>query len=256
VRLPPFWAERPGPWFAQAEAQFHLAGITSELTKFYHVVSQLDIRCIAEVEDLVSAPPPINPFTTLKAELIKRLCPSSDQRTRQLFTLEEMGDRKPSQFLRHLRSLAPDIPDNYLRILWTSRLSPNVQVILAGMHEVGLDAAAACADRIVETVSPPAVASASAGPDLTALFETVKELSCQVADLSRQMASLTMERSYLGPRERQSRRPQSNNRRRSSSRGNSGPGGDTNKSWCYYHRRFGNQAQRCTQPCTYSPQGN
>jgi hypothetical protein len=126
VRLPPFWAEGPVPWFAQAEAQFHLAGITYELTKFYHVVSQLDMRCIADVEYLVSAPPAVNPFATLKAELIKRLCPSSDQRTRQLVTLEEMGDRKPSQFLRPLRSLAPDIPDNYLRNLWTSRLPSNV----------------------------------------------------------------------------------------------------------------------------------
>jgi len=26
---------------------------------------------------------------------------------------EEMGDRKPSQFLRHLKSLAPDMPDDF-----------------------------------------------------------------------------------------------------------------------------------------------
>jgi hypothetical protein len=73
---------------------------------------------------------------------------------RRLFTLEEMGDRKPSQFLKHLRSLAPDIPDNYLRILWTSRLPTNIRTILAGMPEVELDAVALCPDRIMETVSP------------------------------------------------------------------------------------------------------
>jgi hypothetical protein len=38
VRLPPFWAER----FAQAEAQFSLAGISSERTKFHYVIAQLD----------------------------------------------------------------------------------------------------------------------------------------------------------------------------------------------------------------------
>jgi hypothetical protein len=165
VRLPSSWAERPASWFNQAEAQFHLAGISNELTKFYHVVSQLDERYVAEVDDIINFPPQHDPYTTLKTELIKRLCPSRHQRTCQLFTLEEMGDWKPSQFLRHLRSLKPDIPDNYLRILWTSRLPTNVKVILAGMPEVGLDAAALCADRIIETVSPSTVAIISPGPD-------------------------------------------------------------------------------------------
>jgi hypothetical protein len=120
---------------------------------------------VAEVEDIINFPPQQNPYTTLKTELVKRLCPSRDRRTRQLFALEEMGDRKPSQFLRHLWSLAPDIPDNYLQILWTSHLPTNIRTILAGMPEVEPDAAALCLDRIIETVSPSMVASTSPRPD-------------------------------------------------------------------------------------------
>jgi hypothetical protein len=30
VRLPPFWADQPDMWFAQAEAQFSLTGITTK----------------------------------------------------------------------------------------------------------------------------------------------------------------------------------------------------------------------------------
>jgi hypothetical protein len=116
--------------------------------------------------------------------------------------------------------------------------------------------AASCADRIMETISPHTVASASTGPDFTALFQTVRELSCQMADLSRQVASLTAERNHPGPRGRQFRRPRSSSRHRSSSRGNPVPGGDANNGWCYYHRRFRDQAQRCTQPCSYTTQGN
>jgi hypothetical protein len=213
VRLPSFWAERPASWFTQAEAQFHLAGISNELTKFYHVVSQLNERYVAEVED-INSPPQHHPYTTLKTELIRRLCPSRDQCTRQLFTLEEIGDRKPSQFLRHLRSLAPDIPDNYLWILWTSCLPTNVQVILACMPEVGLDAATLYADRIIETVLPSTVASISPGPDHAELLQTVCSLSCQVA-------SLVAERSHHNSRECRSsfrdRRSRFNNRRRSNS---------------------------------------
>jgi hypothetical protein len=55
------------------------------------VVSQLDARITAEVDDIIRSPPQQDPYTTLKTELIKRACPSKDQRTRQLFTLEEMG---------------------------------------------------------------------------------------------------------------------------------------------------------------------
>ena len=34
VSLPPFWPDRPGLWFATAEAQLDLASVTSERTKF------------------------------------------------------------------------------------------------------------------------------------------------------------------------------------------------------------------------------
>jgi hypothetical protein len=56
VRLPPFWPDRPAVWFAQAEAQFELAAITSERTKFNCVISHLDHRHAAEVEDITSPP--------------------------------------------------------------------------------------------------------------------------------------------------------------------------------------------------------
>jgi cleavage and polyadenylation specificity factor subunit 1 len=189
VRLPTFWAKQPASWFAQAEAQFHLAGITNERTQFYHVISQLDEKYVAEV-DIINSPPQHEPYTALKMELVKRLCPSKDQCTRQLFEFEEMGDRKPSQFLRHLRSLGPDIPADYLKIIWTSRLPSNIRTILAGLPEVELDAAALCADRIMETISIPAVTSITPGPDYS-------ELLRQVCDLSLRITNLTEENKHL-----------------------------------------------------------
>jgi hypothetical protein len=98
VRLWPFWPDRPGLWFAQAEAQFSLASVTSETTKFNFVVSQLEYRHAAEVEDIIVSPLANEPNTTLKAELVRRLSSSLDQRVPQLLTLDEMGERKSSQF--------------------------------------------------------------------------------------------------------------------------------------------------------------
>jgi hypothetical protein len=82
VRLPPFWAERPAVWFAQAEAQYALAGISSEQTKFYYVISQMEHQYASEVEDINISPPERNPYTTLKNELVKRLSPSKAERIR------------------------------------------------------------------------------------------------------------------------------------------------------------------------------
>ena len=49
VRLPPFWPDCPALWFAQAEAQFELASITRQKTKFSYVVSQLHQQHAVEV---------------------------------------------------------------------------------------------------------------------------------------------------------------------------------------------------------------
>jgi hypothetical protein len=103
-------------WFAQAEAQFSLASITSEKTTFFYVISQLDHRYATEVEDIITYPPEQDPYTTLKVELVGWLTLSKDQRVHQLLMQEEMGNRKLSQFLRHLRGLAPDMIEGTSRI--------------------------------------------------------------------------------------------------------------------------------------------
>jgi hypothetical protein len=59
-----------------------------------------------------------------------------------------MGDRKPFQFLRHLRILTLDVLDDILRCIWSNRLPSNVQAILTGQPKGDLDAAPA-----VQTVS-------------------------------------------------------------------------------------------------------
>jgi hypothetical protein len=161
VRLPPFWAERPAVWFAQAEAQFFLAGVNIEKTKLFHIISQLDHRYAAKVKDKITSPP------EREAEIVRQLSPSREQRIRQLLTLEEMGDRKRFQFLRHFRGLAPDVPEDFHYTIWSSRLPPNIQTILASQQECSLDAAARCADRISEVA--PQLALASVGPLSTTL---------------------------------------------------------------------------------------
>jgi hypothetical protein len=203
VCLPPFWPDRPGLWFATVEAQFDLASVTSEKTKFNYVISQLEYRHVAEVEDLIISPPGNEQYTTLKTELVRRLSASRDQRVRQLLTHEEMGDRKPSQFLRHLNSLAPDVPDAFLRSIWSSRLPIHIQTILAGQAEGNLDAASQLAERIAEVAPLPTTASVAQAPDSANLLQRIDDLSCQ-------MAALTSCRTRLRPHSRDRERRSAN----------------------------------------------
>jgi hypothetical protein len=153
-----------------------------------------------------------------------------------------MGDRKPSQFLRHLRGLASDVPEDFLYIIWSSRLPTNIQTILAGQQQCSLDAEACCADRISEVAPQPALASVGPPPNNTALLQEIEDLSRQVAVLSTEQDRLRTSfrdppltsrhpfssTRYPGPGSR-NRRPNS----RSLSRG------DTIPTLFWYHRRFG-----------------
>jgi hypothetical protein len=110
--------------------------------------SLLDHRNAAEVEGIITSLPERYSYTKLRNELVQRLCPSRELRIRQLLTFEELGDRKTSQFLRHLRDLEPDVPEDILRNNWSSRLPHNIEATLASQQECSLDAAARSAHRI------------------------------------------------------------------------------------------------------------
>jgi hypothetical protein len=69
IRVPPFWHEKPAVWFAQLEGQFALSNFTQDATKFYYVISQLENKYAAEVEDVITNPPPTGHYDRIKAEL-------------------------------------------------------------------------------------------------------------------------------------------------------------------------------------------
>lgn len=243
VRIPPFWPEEPAVWFAQVEGQFILSGITADSTKFYYVTAHLEHQYAAEVKDIIANPPAENKYNKLKTELIKRLSASQEKKVRQLLTHEELGDRKPSQFLRHLQTLAgPSVPDDFIRTLWAGRLPTNIQTVIASQHKLPLTEVAELADTIYDIVPcTTQVASTSTASDNRSMAAQIAELSQQVASLQSQ---LRHERSRPRSRDRFGDR-KGNYRSRSRSK-------SFDPSVCWYHRRFKDHAKRCTQPCSYS----
>uniref|UniRef100_A0A5S6QTJ0 Retrotransposon gag domain-containing protein n=1 Tax=Trichuris muris TaxID=70415 RepID=A0A5S6QTJ0_TRIMR len=106
VKLPPFWSKDAHLWFARIEAQFRRSRITSDAAMFDHVVAGLEPDVATEVRDILIAPPAEQKYETLKKAIITRLTDSSSKRLQQVLHKEELGDRTPSQFWRHLQALA------------------------------------------------------------------------------------------------------------------------------------------------------
>ncbi|XP_026481049.1 uncharacterized protein LOC113387876 [Ctenocephalides felis] len=146
VNLPHFYEQDPELWFALAESVFVHANV-NESSKFHTVVSKLDPRYASEVRNIILKPPKDNPYSALKKELLKRYGISDETKLRQLLEGQEMGDRTPSQFLRHLRSLAGSaVSKEMLNLMWSSRLPTHVQALISIRENSDIDSNAKAAD--------------------------------------------------------------------------------------------------------------
>ncbi|XP_071577524.1 uncharacterized protein [Temnothorax nylanderi] len=195
LRLPPFWPEEPELWFAQLEGQFALCDIKEDEAKYAYVLSRIEPKQAREVKDVITRPPPPshNKYEAIKKALIQRLTDSQEQRIRQLLEHEELGDRKPSQFLRHLATLAGStVSRELLRTLWLGRLPPQTQAILATRSEDKLELIADQADKIHEVNNKALV--------LATFTQKPKEddpEETRVDALSKQVAALTLQVSKM-----------------------------------------------------------
>ncbi|XP_037501443.1 uncharacterized protein LOC119375336 [Rhipicephalus sanguineus] len=241
-RLPQFWPADPSLWLAQVNSQFVTARVTTQTTKFHHVVSALPAEIASEIRDLILAPPETNPYEKLSGELLKRTSSSERQRLQQLLSAEELGDRKPSQLLRRLHQLLGDKATSFdqdlLRELFLQRLPSTVRMVLAAAADMSLEKLAQLADTVMEFDSPTmsaiattctSEASRPSPPDLQALRDDFRS---QIEQLSAQIATL-------------SARSRSSSRRRSSSQ-------PPHAGECWYHRTFGEAARKCSSLCTFS----
>lgn len=267
IRVPPFWPNDPELWFAQLEGQFLIHQISNDNTKYGYVIGNLEARYAAEVKDIIVSPPSADKYNKLKTELIARLSMSQERKIRQLLEKEEVGDRKPSKFLRALRDLGGnEVTDSLLRTLWMGRLPQHIQAIVASQPETSLDAAAVLADRVLEVVpagqvsevrsqqssSPTLNASASGSGDLASLCLLVTNMQLQLNELQKQNYVAHNSNNTNKNNRNYNRRSRSYSRARSQSRGgNNAPDIDGKETFCYYHRRFGTNARRCRDPCSF-----
>ncbi|XP_020296815.1 uncharacterized protein LOC109861536 [Pseudomyrmex gracilis] len=221
------------------KGQFTLCNVTDDHAKYAYVLSRLEPKQAREIKDAITQPPANRKYEAVKQALVQRLTDSKQQRIRQLLEHEKLGDRKPSQFLRHLITLAGNtVSDDLLQTLWLGRLLPAMQAILATRTEDNLNSVAEQADWIHEVNSRAVVVATTLQP--TAAVASTSE-SGQMEILTKQIAVLTQQVAKLMRQARTRSRSRDRSRLKQTKQGDN----------CYYHRRFGAEAKKCTQLCTY-----
>lgn len=183
VKVPPFWPEQPEIGFAQIEAQFGTAGITTDMMKFNTVVAAIDSNVLSQISDAILAPPANGKYENLKKCMIERFCDSEQKKMQKLLSDVELGDRRPTQLLHELSNLAKDkISDDFLKSLWLQRLPANVRAILQASN-ANLSELAKLADKICEVSDYRQVCSV----ETTHSSGAISEISQRMARLEKIM---------------------------------------------------------------------
>jgi hypothetical protein len=70
IKLPGFWSENPGLWFAQVVCILANRNVTSEFNCYCLVVEALPHESLRLVADLLEQVPAVDPYTVLKGRLL------------------------------------------------------------------------------------------------------------------------------------------------------------------------------------------
>lgn len=247
LKVPPFWKKNPQLWFHQLEAQFTTSNITTELTKFNHIIGVIESDILEHVSDIVLTPPAADPYKTLKERLIKQFAATDSQKIKTLLEELTLGDSKPSDLLRKMRELAGNkVQDEFLRTLWLQRLPTTIHTVLATNAEE-LDQLAVLADAMFEVTQ----ASSSSIREVNSTSNySMDDLLNVVYKLEGKIESLSKDFRASKKSTRQKTRSRSSTPARASS--------VSRIKLCFYHKRFGKKARRCKKPCGWvnSKSGN
>jgi hypothetical protein len=186
-------------------------------------------------------------YTTLKRELIKRLCSSQEEKTPKLLANVLMEDEKPSQYLRRLQTLAGSaVPDELLRTLWMRGLPDKLKPTMATQTDKPLSDMSEVADTVYSLLAGrPSIHEAALD---TSLVTHLQQLALDFAAMKAQMTTLAHQINEVSSGDRrQPRRVPARRRDR-----DQGHESRDQPALCWYYWVYRDNAKKCISPCTWN----
>ena len=225
IQLPVFTRSSPKSWFTIIEANFHVRGVSTPDTKYWHAVSKLDADTLEEIQEFLATDRGKDPYQELKEHLCEVFEPTQQQKLDQFLSTTVMGEKRPSAFLRELERMVAGIPvSQIVRRVFTRSLLPRIATAIAGNTNSTIKEIGKAADQAWDEVS---------GKPVT--------ITQTVAAISRDSGRGKGGRQRGGPRRSGSRPPANQSQQR----------------LCYFHERWGDDAKRCISTCSrWASRGN
>ena len=151
IKLPNFTDESPTTWLKLAEAHLTANNVADVQLKILSIISALPPDFREETLQYLE-PGVANAYNELTQAIKNYNRPSEINRIRQLMNAAPIGDRKPTQYLRHLRSLV-EKPEDYLQILrrhLEDRIDQNIAQTLLACKLENIDDYARRADDLYD----------------------------------------------------------------------------------------------------------
>ena len=274
VSPPRFFEEDPVIWLVQLNLFFRQVGVEDQLSRFRIAATLLPGHLLRDFTDILRNPPAEDPYTALTDAIQQRFGKSVEQRLRSLLSEQQLGDRRPSQFLRHLLDLAEaegshDSP--LIRQIFFNSMPAHIRPFLQCLPP-GTDLAtiASTADRLMELpqadIAPkpvgylsaltPTTANAGLAPAQPNLHELMHQLIAGVTALTASVATLVDETHRRSRSVSRSPSRHYNRQQRDRSASPGPTGNNSTPAHCWYHRKFGTNARSCQAPCSWTASGN
>jgi len=148
VKPIPFSTKNPETWFRQMESQFHLARISSAVTKYHYVLSALPEEVVNEIP-LDSA----EQYEVIKQKVLENLKGNKHQLIDQALSAVSLNGKRPTQIINEIRRRFADVnisaDDALIKSRLLSALPPNIKAALVGHDSQPLEDYAKIADSMM-----------------------------------------------------------------------------------------------------------
>jgi len=150
----------------------------TDSTKYYCIVSALDSDTATRALSILKSPPQNNKYQTIKDFLLSAYDLTEHERATALFSLNGLGDSKPSQLMDNMLALLGDHQPCFLfRHLFLQQLPGYIRTALATTTITDYRQLAMEADKYYVTAQQPRTTPIDT-PTLQAVQKTSREVIC------------------------------------------------------------------------------